>query len=82
MSPRRTTRNGPPDVIDDRLHVNEVKLRLTDRELVDLSRISAAEDRKPADMVRYALRMYLYGRMRAVDAETEVADSPSREIPR
>lgn len=64
--------------IDDRLHVNEVKVRLTDRELVDLSRLATLEDRKPADMVRVLLRVSLYGRLRAESSDTEVPDSPDR----
>ena len=40
---------------------NEFKLRLTDRELLDLSRLSLLEERTPTEYVVRLLRWSMYG---------------------
>jgi hypothetical protein len=63
--------------IDDRKRENVVNLRLTDRELLDLSRVAAVEDRKTADMAHFIVRRFLYWQVRTVVDEAEGADSAS-----
>ncbi len=46
---------------DDRKRDNKVTLRLTDRELLDLSRNAAREERELADYLHFILRRSLYG---------------------
>ncbi len=46
---------------DDRKRTNQITLRLTDRELLDLSRNAVLDDRPTADYVHFILRRSLYG---------------------
>ena len=46
---------------DDRKHLNELKLRLTDREMLDLSRMAARDERLTAEFARMVLRRFMYG---------------------
>lgn len=64
-------------MIDDRKRDCVVNARFTDREMLDLSRIAALEDRKLADLVHFVIRSYLYGKVRTAADETEGANSAS-----
>lgn len=66
-------------MIDDGKREEVVKVRLTDRELLDLSRLAAIEDRKLADMAHYLIRVALYGRMSARGAAMEGPDRASED---
>lgn len=48
-------------MLNDSKHTEPLKIWLTERELVDLMRLAAAEDRKPGEMARVALRQFMYG---------------------
>lgn len=73
-------RNSPPTTnkkkVDDAKRTEEVKLRLTERELLDLTRIASAEDRSLAAMAHAIVRGFLYGRVSAAAAE---AEGPGRD---
>lgn len=60
---------------DDNKKTNRVTVWLTDRELLDLSRVAAAEDRKQSEMVRVMLRRGMYGTIGAQDHEYHGANS-------
>ena len=64
-------------MVDDRKRENVVNLRLTDREMLDLSRDASRQDRKVAELVHFIVRSYLYGHV-CIDAPCcEGADSVS-----
>ena len=63
-------------MVDDRKHTEQVKVMLTERELLDLCRLAAVDDRKPSEMVRVIVRQYMYGRVCAPSAGCEPAPSP------
>jgi len=63
---------------DDTKRENIVSLRVTDREMLDLGRIAAAEDRKLAELVHYIVRSHLYGHIYPCTPEMEDAKSISR----
>lgn len=56
-------------------HTNPVKLWLTDREFLDLSRMADAEDRKTSEMGRVIVRKYMYGNVGADCPEINGANS-------
>ena len=60
---------------DDGKKTNRVAVWLTDRELLDLSRVAAAEDRKQSEMVRVMLRRGMYGTIGAQDHDFHGANS-------
>lgn len=64
-------------MVDDRKRENVVNLRLTDRELLDLSREAGRQDRKVAELVHYIVRVYLYGHACINQPCEEGADSVS-----
>jgi hypothetical protein len=64
--PDQKTRNKT--MVDDRKHSEAVKCWFTERELVDLSRLAAREDRKLSELVRVIVRRHLYGHI-GCDAE-------------
>lgn len=49
-----------------------VKVHLSERELLDLSRVGAMEDRSLSEMVRVVLRNFLYGRVRGEFADSNL----------
>lgn len=57
--------------LDDCKHTEDVKLHLTERELLDVARLSAAEDRKPAEYIRKVLRDCMYGSLAAHQTRCE-----------
>jgi len=48
-------------MLDDRKRLEVIKVTLTERELHEVGRICAAQDRSPADLVHLVLRKYLFG---------------------
>lgn len=46
---------------DDTKHQQRVPVNLTDREFMDATNEAIRLDKKPAEIMRYALRLYLYG---------------------
>jgi hypothetical protein len=48
-------------MVDDRKHTEAVKTWFTERELVDLSRLAAREDRKLSELIRVIVRRHMYG---------------------
>jgi hypothetical protein len=56
---------------DDNKRENCVKACFTDREFIDLGRLSARSDRKVADMVRVLVRRCMYGMVREDDEKAE-----------
>lgn len=65
--------------VDDRKRENVVNLRLTDRELLDLSREASRQDRKVAELVHFIVRSYLYGHACPDQVFCEGADRVSWE---
>jgi len=59
------------EVVNDTKHTEQVKLTLTERELLDASRIAAAQDRSLADFIRLTLRVSMYGTIRHMDSDCE-----------
>jgi hypothetical protein len=50
------------DMLDDHKHDSKpIPVRLTDRLMVDAMAECVRLDKKPAELIRYALRVYLYG---------------------
>lgn len=50
------------DSLDDNKHDSKpIPVRLTDKLMLDTSRECVRLDKKPAELIRYALRLYLYG---------------------
>ena len=50
-------------MLDDNKHTEAVKMWLTEREFMDLSRMAGHTDRKPSEFARVILRRYMYGNM-------------------
>lgn len=50
-----------PPMPDDNKHQQRVPVNLTDREFIDATTEAIRLDKKPAEIMRYALRLYLYG---------------------
>ena len=48
---------------DDNKHQKTIAVRLTDREALAAMRECVRLDKKPAELIRYAFRMYLFGIM-------------------
>lgn len=48
-------------MVDSTKHTDFVKVWLTERELLDLSKLAAREDRKLSEMGRVILRRFMYG---------------------
>lgn len=62
--------------VDDQKHTEPVKVWLTERELLDLSRMAAREDRKVSEMVRVMVRRNMYGMVGCGTDENHGAKSP------
>lgn len=61
--------------IDDRKHSEPIKAWLTERELVDLTKLAAREDRKLSEMIRVIVRRHMYGHIGASCDESTGANS-------
>lgn len=48
-------------MLDDNKHADRIPVYLTEREFVDCSRQAVLMDKKPAEYIRYVLRLSLYG---------------------
>lgn len=59
-------------MINDSKHTEQVKLNLTERELLDASRCAAMEDRTLAEFIRLTLRAAMYGKVSRLSAHGEV----------
>jgi len=66
-------------MVDDNKRTEPVKVWLTERELLDLSRLSAREDRKVGEMVRVIVRRSLYGILGTAEPEIHGAKSPDTD---
>ena len=62
-------------MLDDHKKSERVTVWLTEREFVDLSRISAKDDRKQSEMARVILRRTMYGTIGAAEPDVNVAIS-------
>lgn len=62
-------------MLDDHKKSERVTVWLTEREFVDLSRISAKDDRKQSEMVRVIVRRCMYGTIGAAESDVNVAIS-------
>ena len=58
-------------MVNDSKHTEQVKLTLTERELLDASRIAASEDRTLADFIRLTLRTAMYGKVSRLASQVE-----------
>ena len=63
-------------MLEEGKRTNEVKLRLTDRELLDLSRLAVLEDRPITEYVVRLLRWSMYGSLGVKAAALQGPDSP------
>lgn len=64
--------------IDDRKHSEPIKAWLTERELVDLTKLAAREDRKLSEMIRVIVRRHMYGHIGASCDESTGANSADK----
>lgn len=66
------------DMIRDDKRTEELKLRLTERELLDLTRLSMADDRSPTEYVTKLLRSSMYGSVATKLASLQGPDGPAQ----
>ena len=66
-------------MLDDHKKTERVTVWLTEREFVDLSRLSAKDDRKQSEMARVVIRKFMYGTIGASEHEVHVANSGESE---
>lgn len=59
----------PNQYPDDNKHDHRVPVNLTDREMLDTSRECVRLDKKPAELIRFALRQFLYGTVGMTQAD-------------
>ena len=59
---------------NDTKRTEQVKLNLTERELLDAARVAATEDRTLAEFIRLTLRVALYGKVNRLSTGQEVSD--------
>lgn len=52
----------------------QIKLMLTERELLDASRLAAIEDRTLAEFIRLTLRVAMYGKVSRLSGGTQGTD--------
>lgn len=57
-----------------------VKLMLTERELLDASRLAAVEDRTLAEFIRLTLRCAMYGKITRLNGGSEGSEGSSECI--
>lgn len=57
--------------IRDDKRTEEIKVRLTERELLDIARLAALDDRSPAEFIHLQLRRFMYGSVAAKTCATE-----------
>jgi hypothetical protein len=62
-------------MVDDRKHTEAVKTWFTERELVDLSRLAAREDRKLSELIRVIVRRHMYGHVAPIAEDFHGASS-------
>lgn len=61
--------------IDDRKHSEPIKAWFTERELVDLTKLAAREDRKLSELIRVIVRRHMYGNIGSACEESMGANS-------
>ena len=59
---------------NDSKRTEQVKINLTERELLDAARIAATEDRTLAEFIRLTLRTAMYGKVSRLSSGQEVTD--------
>jgi hypothetical protein len=62
--------------IDDRKHSEPIKAWFTERELIDLTKLAAREDRKLSEMIRVIVRRHMYGNIGPCCDDSTGANSP------
>lgn len=62
--------------IDDRKHSEPIKAWFTERELVDLTKLAAREDRKLSELIRVIVRRHMYGNIDPECCKSTGANSP------
>ncbi len=60
--------------VNDTKRTEQVKLNLTERELLDASRIAASEDRTLGEFIRLTLRAAMYGKLSRLASNSEGPD--------
>ena len=65
---------------DDRKRSNEVKIRLTDRELLALTRLAAMEDRPLGEMAWKVVRRVMFGIVPANEGGGDSSFSPDEGL--
>jgi len=60
--------------IRDDKRTEELKLRLTEREMLDLKRLACEDGRTASDLCRIALRQFMYGLVAKLDGQPSVGD--------
>lgn len=65
-------------MVDDRKHSEAVKVWLTERELLDLSRLASREDRKVSELIRVIVRRHMYGHVGCSADDFQGANSPDQ----
>jgi hypothetical protein len=59
---------------DDNKHTERVTVWLTEREFLDLMRMSERADRKAGEMARVIVRRFMYGNVGVSEADNNVAN--------
>lgn len=59
---------------NDCKRTEQVKINLTERELLDAARIAATEDRTLAEFIRLTLRTSMYGKVSRLSSSPEGTD--------
>ncbi len=62
--------------IDDRKHSEPIKAWFTERELIDLTKLAAREDRKLSEMIRVIVRRHMYGNIGSCCEDSTGPNSP------
>jgi hypothetical protein len=65
-------------MVDDTKRQHDIKLWLTDREFLDLSKAAEREDRKVGEMGRVIVRKYMYGNIGACGPDFHGPNSPEQ----
>jgi len=63
---------------DDNKRLHDLKLWLTDREFIDLCKLSEHNDRKPGEMGRVIVRRYMYGNVAVIEPDCNKALSADK----
>lgn len=65
-------------MVGNEKRTEQIKLTLTERELLDASRLAAIEDRSLSDFIRLTLRVAMYGKVSRLSGGMQGTDEDSQ----